>query len=176
MIQFQSRAIEHQVQKNLEPCLLTPYNAIDEYQRFASALAYSTNTPPNTRIHEDGMKITYKEHTLDVKLWRAALAGLADRIARNLDELCYHEDFGLKIPEKVPDDWSNSHRSYGWTGNAEFVPDPLALLHRMIDDDSLNLVRVTDDGRVELKSAAMWTILDRCAAINRDLALLCFFL
>ena len=170
-----SRAIEHQVQKNLDPSLLSPFNAIDEYQRFASALVYRSSAPPNTRTHDEGMKITFKEHTLDVRLWRKALAGLADRVAKNLDELCYHEDFGMKVPEKVPDDWTNFNRSYGWVDNADFMPDRLALLHRMIKDDSLDLARVTSDGKIELKSAAIWKVLDRCATINHDLALLCFF-
>jgi len=169
------RAIEHQVKKNLDPSLLTPFNSIDEYQRFASALAYSTNTPPNTRIHDNGMKITFKDHTLDVELWRKGLTGLVDRITRNLNEICYHRDFGSKVPERVPDDWSNTDRSYGWTENAEFVPDKLGLLQHMLKDEELQLAKVDREGKLELKSAAMWKFLDRSATINRDLAALCFF-
>jgi hypothetical protein len=169
------RAIEHQVQKNLDPSLMSPYTSIDEYQRFASALVLSTSTPPKTRVADDGMQITYGEHTLDVQLWRKALADLVDRVIRNMDALCYNEDFGLKVPKKVPDDWSNTQRSYGWTGNADFVPDSLALLQRMLDDESLDLARIDADGNIQLKSAAMWTVLDRCAEINKDLSLICFF-
>ena len=121
------------------------------------------------------MKITFKEHTLEVELWRKALADLADRVARKIDNLCYHQDFGLKIPEKVPDDWSNTDRSYGWTDNAKFVPDSLALLHHMIKDDSSGLATINRQGKLELKSGAMWTFLGKSGDINRDLALLCFF-
>jgi hypothetical protein len=169
------RAIEHQVQKNLDPSLLSPFNAVDEYQRFASALAYSTNTPPNTRVTDDGMTITYREHTLRITPWRAALAKLSERVTQALDDLCYHQDFGLHVPDNVPDDWTNTHRSYSWMDNAEFMPDGLALLRHMIQDDSLHLAKINSEGELELKSAAMWNFLDCSSKVNRDLALLCWF-
>jgi hypothetical protein len=89
------------------------------------------------------MKISFKEHTLDIKLWRAALAGLADQVAWNLDKLCYHKDFGMHLPEEISDDWTNTDHGYCWTGNADFMPDPLALLNHMIKDDLLQLATVT---------------------------------
>ena len=100
---------------------------------------------------------------------------LVKRIANKLDELCYHQDFGLKMPEKIPDDWTSTTRSYGWTGNADFMPDDLALLHHMLDDDSLGLGKINSSGVLELRSATMWEFLEKSASINRDLALLCFF-
>jgi len=121
------------------------------------------------------MKITFGEHTLDVALWRKALQDLAQRVSQNIDDLCYHQDFGLSIPEKVPDDWTNTERNYGWTGNAEFVPDSLGLLHHMLKDESLQLAKVNSEGKLELKSAAMWKFLESSAVINQDLARLCFF-
>lgn len=172
---FLCRAIEHQVQLNLDPSITSPYNIITEYQRFASALAYSTNTAPNTRVSPDGMKITHREHTLDVAKWRSGLTDLADRITKDLDELCYHEDFGFKVPEFVPDDWSNNDRFYSWTENAEFVPDRLALLQRMLQDETLKLAKVDSEGKLEFRSAAMWDFLDRSARINRNLAKFTFF-
>ena len=121
------------------------------------------------------MKIAYKEHKLEVELWRKALAGLADRLTAKMDALCYNQDFGLHVPDRIPDDWSNTARSYGWIDNADFVPDKLGLLHHMIKDESLRLASINSEGKLELKSAAMWDFLGRTADINRDLSLLCFF-
>jgi hypothetical protein len=122
------------------------------------------------------MKISFKEHTLDIDLWRTALAGLAEKVSQQLDELCYHEDFGMRLPEKIPDDWTNTDRGYSWLENADFTSDPLALLNRMIKDDSLQLASVNGDNKLEMRSASMWNFLGRSAEVNRGLALLCFFI
>jgi len=172
---FFHRAIEHQVKQNLDPSILSPYNSIDEYQRFASSLAYSSSAPPNTRASRDGLRITHKEHTLKIPEWRDGVTALVDRITAAIDDLCYHQDFGLTIPDVVPDDWTNGDRGYTWTKNADFLPDKLALLHRMLDDEALKLSEVDNDGKLRLKVGPMWTFLDRCSAINKDLALLTFF-
>jgi len=173
VLTFFCRAIEHQVQQNLDPSVLSPYIAIDEYQRFASSLAYSTNTPPNTRVSPDGMCIDFKEFKLDVKKWRVALADLAARVERGLEELCDHQEFGLSMPEMIPDDWTNTDRSYGWTGNPTFIPGKHALLHHMLKHKQL--ATVDAEGKLVMKAAAMWDFLARSAQVNSDLALLCFF-
>ena len=169
------RVVEFQVQQNLDPSIMSPYNIVDKYQRFASALAYGTNTAPNTRVSPDGMIITHMGLSLDVNKWRAALKSLVNRIGRKMDDLYYNKDSGLQVPDMIPDDWTNTNRYYSWTQNAQFLPDKLALLHHMLNDEELDLAQIGFDGKLELKSQVLWNFLDRAANLNSDLALLCFF-
>ena len=101
--------VEFQVQQNLDPSITSPYNIVDEYQRFALALAYGTNTAPNMCISPDGMIITHMGLSLDVNKWRAALKSLVNRIGQKMDDLCYNKDFGLQVPDIISDDWTNTN-------------------------------------------------------------------
>jgi len=154
---------------------MSPYNAIEEYQRLASAIALNTNAPPNTRVSEDGMKISYHASTIDVSDWRTGLQTLITRVSAALDALCYGQSFGLQIPDKVPDDWTDDIRGHSWVKNAQFVPDSLALLNVMLEDKNLGLATELPDGTLEFKTAAMWRVIQCCNTINDDLALLSFF-
>ena len=69
-----------------------------------------------------------------------------------MDDLCYNKDFGLQVPDIILDDWTNTDRYYSWTQNVQFLPDKLALLHHMLNDEELDLAQIGSDGKLELKS------------------------
>lgn len=171
-----SRAVEHEAALNMDPGALSPYNIIDEYQRLASAIALNTHAPPNTRVSEDGMKISFHASTIDISDWRSGITTLIAQTTIMIEELCYGGNFGLKVPEKVVDDWTDIARGYSWVKNAKFVPDSLALLGALLKDSVLNLATTQPDGSLEFNTAAVWKVIERCNIINDNLALLCFFL
>ena len=63
------RAVHNEAIINIEPGVLSPMNATTEYQSFASTLAHNTQRPPDTRISDDGMFITYAGKTLSIAKW-----------------------------------------------------------------------------------------------------------
>ncbi|KAF8890221.1 hypothetical protein BD779DRAFT_1671550 [Infundibulicybe gibba] len=58
------KAVEHYATKHLRPGILSPYNAVIDYQRFATSLVLSSSSPPVTRVSRDGTLITHADKTL----------------------------------------------------------------------------------------------------------------
>ena len=112
--------MEREALLNLRPGAMSPMNATADYQRFASSIAMNASSPPNMRVSNDGMYITYGETTLSIAKWRSGLRKLADEVTKELDDLCLNQMFGLSIPDNVFDDWANENRGYSWTKNGKF--------------------------------------------------------
>jgi hypothetical protein len=152
---------------------------VGDYQSVASGLVRSgPGSPPTTIVSDDKKSIDYKGHGLSIPVWQTALQDLGRALQEALDSFCYNRDFGLHIPDVVPDDWTETARGYGWVHNADFLEDPDALLKTLMVDPKLQLafLRRTADGDVlEFNHGALWQIMDKCAKINRLLALLAFF-
>ena len=172
-------AVEELCQKNFHPNAHSPFNIVDDYQTVATGLAKSgPNSPPTTIVHDGGKLIDYKGHRLSVPVWQAALQEFSRTLKERIDAFCYKTDFGLRIPDSVPDDWTETKRGYSWIHNADFSPNPDALLRAKMADPKLQLasLRDTEDGTVlDFNAGAVWQILDDCAKINRDLAVFAFF-
>jgi hypothetical protein len=83
----------------------------------------NASSPPNTRVSDDGMQITYGNKTLNIAKWRSGLRRLADEVTKELDDLCLNNLFGLCIPDNIFDDWGNKERGYSWTKNGKFIND-----------------------------------------------------
>ena len=62
----------------------------------------NANAPPTTTFTDDGERITFRKHTLDVPTWRAGLAKLAADVEGELDDLCGADRLGLTIPPPMP--------------------------------------------------------------------------
>jgi len=150
-------------------------NATRDYQRFASSIAMNASTPPNTRVSDDGMHITYGDKTLDIAKWRNGLRRLADEVTKELDDLCLHKLFGLSIPDNIFDDWGNKDRGYSWTKNGQFITDKRSLLAAMLKDPALRLAKVDEAGNFQFNIAEVWDSLRKCDSVNEKLALLSFF-
>ena len=122
------------------------------------------------------MSISYKDKTLHIPTWRAALAKLSSDVKKELDELCYGDELGLAIPTVIPDDWSDETRGYSWTKND---PNRFGLQHsrtlwcRMLKDRNLKPVQIVN-GRLQLNHASMKAILARCDQLCEKLFLLVF--
>ena len=154
---------------------MSPMNATSDYQRFASSIAMNASTPPNTRVSDDGMHITYGEKTLSIAKWRGGLRRLADEATKELDDLCMHNLFGLCIPDNVFDDWANEDRGYSWTKNGNFTEDRRSLLAAMLRDPTKQLAKLNDAGVFQFNIAEVWDFLHKCDSVNEKLALLSFF-
>jgi hypothetical protein len=78
---------------------------VDDYQNVASSLVISgPGSPPTTIVNDDDKSIDYKGHKLSIPVWQAALQELGRALQEALDSFCYNTDFGLHIPDAVPDD------------------------------------------------------------------------
>ena len=133
-------AVEELCQKNFHPNAHSPFNIVDDYQTVATGLAKSgPNSPPTTIVHDGGKLIDYKGHRLSVPVWQAALQEFSRTLKERIDAFCYKTDFGLRIPDSVPDDWTETKRGYSWIHNAEFSPNPDALLRAKMADPKLQL-------------------------------------
>ena len=167
--------MEREALLNLRPGAMSPMNATKDYQRFASSIAMNASTPPNTRVSEDGMHITYGDKTLSIAKWRSGLRQLADEVTKELDDLCLNNLFGLSVPDNVFDDWANEDRGYSWTKNAQFTEDKRVLLAAMLKDPALRLAKLNEAGDLKFDIAAVWDFLHKCDSVNEKLALLSFF-
>ena len=167
--------MEREALPNLKPDVVSPMNRTVDYQRYASYIAMNTSTPPNTRVSEDGMYITYSNKTLSISKWRSGLRKLADEVTKELDELCLHNMFGLLVPDDIFDDWANEERGYSWTKNGEFTDNKRSLLAAMLRDPSLRLAKINEAGDFEFNIASVWDFLHKCDRVNEKLALLSYF-
>lgn len=168
-------AVHHEALMNLKPGALSPYNTCESYQRVASALALNTDTAPTTKVSRDGMTITYKEHELSITRWRAGLARLSVEIEGLLDELTFGNDYGLSIPNHVPDDWTITTRQYGWTTNGTFLANRRALLEDMLSAPGQRLARKKADGTLDFNTVAIYEWLAKTDMLVEKLALFTFF-
>ena len=149
------------------------YNTCIDYQRYASALALNTNTSPTTRVSQDGMKISFNEHTLDITIWRTGLQQLASEIKSELAALCRGQESFIKHLSQVHNDWTNKERGYGWTTTDTYLDDPRCLLKVMLEDSQRPLARV-ENNRLVLSTAEGWAFIHKCDSVNEKLALLAF--
>ena len=172
---FFVRAVEREALCNLHPGVMSPMNATTDYQRFASSIAMNTSTPPNTRVSEDGMHITYSDKTLSIAKWRSGLRKLADEVTKELDDLCLNNLFGLSIPDNAFDDWANEERGYSWTKNGKFTEDKRSLLAAMLKNPASRLAKINEAGEFKFDIAQVWDFLHKCDSVNEKLALLSFF-
>jgi hypothetical protein len=167
--------VEREALRNLPPGVTSPMNATQDYQRFASSIAMNASTPPNTRVSDDGMHITYSDKTLSISKWRNGLRRLADEVTKELDDLCRNSVFGLSIPDNVFDDWADEERGYSWTKNGKFTEDKRGLLKAMLNDPELQLAKLNEAGELKFNATEVWDFLHKCDSVNEKLALLSFF-
>lgn len=169
------RAVEREALCNLHPGAMSPMNATRDYQRFASSIAMNANSPPNTRVSDDAMHITYSDKTLSIAKWRSGLRRLADEVTKELDDLCLNKLFGLNIPNNVFDDWANEERGYSWTKNGKFTEDKRSLLAEMLKNPASCLAKINEAGEFKFDIASVWDFLHKCDSVNEKLALFSFF-
>jgi len=74
-----------------------------EHQSITTSIALVPNQAPTTRVNDDGMHITHRETHLYIEHWRHGYLQLCDEVEKEIDNLCSHQDFGLSIPDWVPD-------------------------------------------------------------------------
>jgi len=96
---------------------------VGDHQAIATSIALVPNQAPTTCASEDGMHITYREAHLNIKHWRQGLLRLCDEVENEIESLCGHQDFGLSIPDWVPNDWADRSQGYSWTKNGTFLDD-----------------------------------------------------
>jgi hypothetical protein len=118
------------------------------------------------------MHITHRETHLDIELWRKGLLMLCDEVENEIESLCGHQDFGLSIPDWVPDDWADRSQGYSWTKNGTFLDDDRCLIKFLLNHQSSDLATVNSRGHLEFNMVEVQDTLQRCDSVNRKLALL----
>src|SRR3984957_1795247 len=94
---------------NMMPGILCPFNAIIDYQRYASALAFSEARPQGASVSPNGSHVTYKDCTLEVSRWLIGLRALFNDTKAMIQEFCRDQTLDIKIPAIVADNMSTIH-------------------------------------------------------------------
>jgi len=170
------RAVRHEAEKNFNSDVLSPFKSCADHLRLASYITKTSTQAPTTRTSDDGMFITYKEDTLDIHKWRQALRSLLDKTKEAISAVCYGSDFGLRTPERVCDDWSNTKRGYSGFMKNTFLPHKLPLLDAILHDEQLQLASSPDGKSLSIDFYKVMKIMEKFEEINRMLSLLTFFL
>ena len=166
------RAVEEEVAKNISPNVRSRFNTVVAHQAITSSIALVPNQAPTTRVSEDGMHITHRQTHLDIEHWREGHLRLCDEVEKEIEAICHSQDFGLSIPDWVPDDWADRSQGYSWTKNGTFLDDERCLIKFLLLDQSSNLAVVNGNGCLVFNTVAVQDILKKCDSVNRKLALL----
>lgn len=158
--------------QNITPGVRSRFNTAVAHQAITSSIALVPNQAPTTRVSEDGMHITHRTTHLYIERWREGHLRLCDEVEKEIEQICHSQDFGLSIPDWVPDDWADRSQGYTWTKNGTFLDDDRCLIRFLLRDQSSNLAVVNNAGRLEFNMVAVQDILKKCDSVNRKLALL----
>jgi DEAD/DEAH box helicase len=157
--------------QNLSPGVLSPYNLVVDYQRFASSLSYANTRPPTATVNEDGTIVTYKDKTMEVEHWITGLRKLFSDVKEDVANLCHNNCIAVNIPDIIPDDMTERTRGYGWLNNGKFVKDR-ALIQILMNDSSIDLCTKGKNGLI-FKPGSMLRIMEKTTKINGHIAVLC---
>jgi len=104
--------------------IISPFNAVVNYQQWASALSYASTSPPATQVSKDGLDITYGTSTLHIPKWRSDLLQLYDELKATLAGLLHSQQHTFPSLIPVNDDWSIDTYGYSWMDEAkQHVPN-----------------------------------------------------
>lgn len=165
------RSVEHHCHQNMKPGTHSPFNSIIDYQRYASALAFSEARPPTTTISSDGSRVTYRDSTLEVPKWLSGLRKLFNDTKRMISEFCGNQILDIKIPDNVQDDMTECKRGYSWLDNGHFIKNR-AVMQILMADQDICLCQRGRDGLI-FNMAAMHVLMEQAANINDNLSILC---
>ena len=103
-----------------------------EYQRFASALAYSNASPPTTTLSIDAKKVTYKDRTLHLDDWILGMRQAFNDSLSLVQHLCRNKEFNLDLPNDFVDNMSDTSYGYSWLNSVK--QDPAALMKHLMSN------------------------------------------
>jgi DEAD/DEAH box helicase len=129
----------------LKPGSFTPFNTLQEYQRFASALALSQVSTPTTTISSDATQVSYKDKTFIIANWISGMRKMFNNATNLLLDLCAGHDIPLNFPDNIIDDMSNSTYDYSWLSNTSFVDPNILLKHLMANPQSSPCTLAADE-------------------------------
>ncbi|KIJ32753.1 hypothetical protein M422DRAFT_52712 [Sphaerobolus stellatus SS14] len=149
----------------------SPYNAVDAYQKHASHIVKNSDAPPTTRVDIDGLRITFKEHTVDLPKWRDGILKLYQNASTAINDLLLQKDYALHVPDNIQDDWCNEAEGYSWMDHVS-VPDNRLLQQYFTDKD---IYSIDNNNNISCKIPEIHKILKQIAAITRLVILLFYF-
>ena len=171
------RAVESEAEKNFDSSVASPFNSCMHQFSLVRYLINNLMSAPTTQTTDDGMLITYKEVTLDIRHWRTAIKNLLEKATKAIDRICYNSDFGLKRPTYARDDWSNMARGYSGFKTQTYLTHKLALFDAMLHDESIELAKPTANQKsIKIDFYAVQRVMSDLAELNVMLAILVFFL
>jgi len=140
-------SLNHYCEINLKPGGLHPFNALLEYQRFASFIVYSEGKPPSTTLSSNAKHVSYKDKTMSLENWVAGMRNTYNKAIQYLDKLSHGANLQLNIPKNLSDDMSNSVYGYSWLDSQQFV-EPFAILQHMMSNPDISPCFVDCDGNL----------------------------
>lgn len=175
------RVVKQVALVNFDHTSQSPYTLCATYQKIASTVSYDTPRLAATSTSPDGMSFRYHEDVLHIPTFRSAIASLLQTAAASLETICEGET--VKMPQFIPDDWTNEDRGYSWTKRdsenfGQQGSTPVLVIKAVECVQKPIVVRKTDASgaeTLEFDDERMREILEECAHINTMLFLLAFF-
>ena len=127
--------MEHYCSLNIKTGGLHPFNTLVEYQRFASALAFSNASPPTTTLSSDARAVTYKDKTLLLDDWVQGLRKAYTDSISLVQHLCRNKDFFLDLPNDFTDNMSDASYGYSWVDSVTGADREALMKHLMNQAD-----------------------------------------
>jgi hypothetical protein len=156
---------------NIRPGILSPFNSVAEYQRFASTLAYAENSVPAATTSDCGRFVSYKDKTLEVGRWIRGPRALFEDANTAMQELCTNVDIPVAVPAIVADDMVERCRGYSWLDNGTFVKDR-ALMQVLMNHPTADICTKGRSGLI-FNTGSMLRFMEKAAKVNKALSVLC---
>lgn len=122
-------------------------------------------------VSEDGLSISYSEHTLRIPKWRQGLRTIADEIQSILQRLCLGQENTIRFRTNIKDNWRQEARGYGWTNRVAYLDNPAALMTALIRDSYWNMGSVVD-GKFCYNTSKAWEYMHLADSLTERLLFL----
>src|ERR1700742_184162 len=157
--------------KNLKPGVISPFNIIWDYQRFASALALSTPAPPTTTIDNAAEFVTYEDQRMSIEEWIQGLRKAFNHAKSLLDALCSGFNTSISNLSEVTDNMSNTSHGYSWLDQVK-LPNNMPLLQHLMSDPSLSPATLDSSGQLQWMPSRIIQFINTAAELVDLLAVL----
>ena len=149
-----------------------PFNAVFEFQQFASALVFQTPKPPNCWWSENFSKLQIGGETLELDRLRSGISKLIEDTWTLINELTGGQKMATRLPPDVIDDQTDDRRGYSWLYNGSYSDSALPVLKIMSNDPQWTFAYQDYDGRLAWNQPTCIKAMKKFAKINQNLEVL----
>ena len=160
--------------QTLNKQLQCPFASLCIYSYDWRNITKNTMQAPAVRVSADGMRITYKEKTLDIQKWRLGIQQCIQEVEESIKTLTFCQGIQINMPSTVVDDWTNATRGYSWMKTASYVSNPHSLLHIHLQQAEQTFIQLAHDGGLIINRTAAYQRLVACHSLLEKLAFLLY--